>query len=193
MDRLPEVETLDDAQRARRARIVDAAVELLTTTPYEGIQMKDVTARAGVALGTTYRYFASKDHLLAEALLAWAQRFPTAPPDSNGSGGRSVDQLKRAFRTAARAFEPHPSVYGTLHVLQASADPHARRLFNQFGARQETAFASFLPRVPSPRREHIVAVMGAVLDSNLRAWAAGRQPIDQVYENLDVAAELLLR
>ena len=185
------METLDDVQRARRARILEAAVELLTTTDYDRIQMKDVTARAGVALGTTYRYFSSKDHLLGEALLAWAQRFPTAPPPK--AGGRSVDQLKRAYRTAAKAFEPHHCVYATLHLLQASSDPHAKRLFGQFADRQESAFARFLPRIPSPRRERIVAVMGAVLDSNLRSWAAGRQSIAQVYENIDAAADLLLR
>ena len=42
---------------------------------YDSLQMKDITAAAGVALGTTYRYFSSKDHLVAEALLAWSEQF----------------------------------------------------------------------------------------------------------------------
>ena len=42
---------------------------------YERIQVKDVADEAGVALGTLYRYFNSKDHLFALALLDWASGF----------------------------------------------------------------------------------------------------------------------
>ena len=38
---------------------------------YDAVQMRDVAARANVALGTIYRYFSSKDHLLAEAQVEW--------------------------------------------------------------------------------------------------------------------------
>lgn len=186
----PAVESLDDAQRRRRTRIVEAAIEMLLSTEYERIQMKDVTAAAGVALGTTYRYFASKDHLLAEALLAWAERFP--PLDEPMRGGRSVDQLKTAYRRAVRAFEPHPPVYRTMVVLQTIPDPWAARLFRRFAARQTESFARYLPRIAPPRRDDIVTVMSAVLDGQLRAWSRGEQPIDKVYATLDRAADLVL-
>ena len=68
-------ESLDGRQRERRDRIVQATVQLMVHTDYDSLQMKDITAEAGVALGTTYRYFNSKDHLVAEALLAWAEQF----------------------------------------------------------------------------------------------------------------------
>jgi AcrR family transcriptional regulator len=186
----PRVDDLDDAQRARRDRIVDAAVELMLQHPYEDVQMKDVTAAAGVALGTTYRYFSSKEHLVAEALLAWARRYRSAGPLEQR--GRSVDQLKAAYRRAARAFERHPNVYGHLRAVQATSDPAAVETFERFARVQNEAFASFLPRIPSPRREQILSVMGAVLDANLRDWTLGRHPIARVYRQLDVAADLLL-
>ena len=186
----PTVASLDDVQRERRARIVDAAVRLMLTTEYERIQMKDVTAAAGVALGTTYRYFASKEHLFAEALVAWAGRFPEIGGPL--SRQRPVDQLRGAYRLAVRAFEPHPTVYGALLVIQTTTDPRAAAVYDEFAARQTDAFAAYLPDVPSPRREEIVMVMGAVLDVNLRAWVGGRVPIGHVYRMIDVAAELLL-
>lgn len=186
----PALADLDDAQRARRDRIVDAAVELMLQRPYDDVQMKDVTAAAGVALGTTYRYFSSKEHLIAEALLAWAQRYrPAQPPERRG---RSVDQLKAAYRRAARAFERHPTVYGHLLAVQSTGDPVAAETFERFARVQNDAFASFLSRVPSPRREQILSVMGAVLDTNLRDWTLGRRPMSSVYRQLDVAADLLL-
>jgi AcrR family transcriptional regulator len=185
----PLVESLDADQRSRREGIVTAAVELLLDAEYEQIQMKDVSAAAGVALGTTYRYFVSKDHLLAEALLRWSQRFPTSSPEATG---RTVDQLKLAYRTAARAFEPHPALYATMVVLEASNDPYAAPIFNEFAARQTVAFERYLPRLSPERRSEVVGVMSAVLDVKLRSWARGRIPMSDVYRMIDVAADLVL-
>ena len=60
-----KTETLTANQAARRGRVLDAALELAAEGGYDAVQMRDVAARAQVALGTIYRYFASKDHLLA--------------------------------------------------------------------------------------------------------------------------------
>ncbi len=186
---IPDPEALDDAQRERRARIVDAAIAMMLTTEYERIQMRDVTAAAGVALGTTYRYFASKDHLMSEAVLVWAERFPAQPPPV---GGASRDRLKLAFKLAVRAFEPHPTAYGAVSILQASNDPLAAANYAAFASRQVESFERFIPRVRPDRRARIVLVMGAVLDTQLRSWALGRIPISQVHRALDDAADLLM-
>ena len=63
---------LTERQRARRDRIVDAALALARGRSVVQIQVKDVAESAGVALGTVYHYFSSKDHLFAEALVRWA-------------------------------------------------------------------------------------------------------------------------
>src|SRR5215471_4568225 len=56
------------AQRERRKRILDATLELASRGGYEAVQMRAVADRADVALGTLYRYFPSKIHLLVSAL-----------------------------------------------------------------------------------------------------------------------------
>jgi AcrR family transcriptional regulator len=185
----PRPESLDVRQRARRDRIVGATVRLMARTDYESLQMKDITVEAGVALGTTYRYFNSKEHLVSEALLEWAGQFgrEVAAPE-----GRSVDRVKVAYRRAARAFELNPRVYGHMLAVQGSRDPRAVEIFALFASGQLDTFATNLSRVPSARRERIIAVMSAVLGENLRSWSLGRQPIEGVYASLDSAAELLL-
>lgn len=185
----PDPELLDVRQRARRDRIVQTTMQLMVHTDYESLQMKDITVAAGVALGTTYRYFNSKDHLVAEALLAWSDQFQR---EVEAPSGRSVDRVKLAFRRAARAFELYPCVYGHLLAVQSSNDPFAREVFRRFAARRLQSFGSYLARVPSPRRERIISVMSAVLVASLREWSLGRQPIERVYASLDSAAELLL-
>src|SRR6201982_2615733 len=56
------------AQRDRRRRILDATLALASKGGYEAVQMRAVADRADVALGTLYRYFPSKIHLLVSGL-----------------------------------------------------------------------------------------------------------------------------
>ncbi|HEY3701691.1 MAG TPA: TetR family transcriptional regulator, partial [Acidimicrobiales bacterium] len=94
--------TLTGAQAARRQRVIDAAMALGAEGGYDAVQMRDVAARAQVAMGTVYRYFSSKDHVLAAALAGWAQalegRLAQAPPRGETSVDRVVDVLRRAVR-----------------------------------------------------------------------------------------------
>ena len=64
---------LTKSQAARRQRVLLAALELGADGGYEAVQMRDVAASAEVALGTIYRYFPSKDALLAAAMLEWME------------------------------------------------------------------------------------------------------------------------
>ena len=100
------------SQHARRARIVEAATELLEDREYERIQIREVAEAADVALATLYRYFPSKEQLYATVLLTWAESF-----DPGGGRSRSVprtDQarLRAALRRAVRAYE-HAAAQGT--------------------------------------------------------------------------------
>ena len=68
----PNSLTQDDlgsaAQRERRKRILDATISLATSGGFDAVQMRAVAESAEVALGTLYRYFPSKIHLLVSAL-----------------------------------------------------------------------------------------------------------------------------
>src|SRR5260221_5153792 len=56
------------AQRERRKRILDGTLALASKGGYDAVQMRTVADRADVALGTLYRYFPSKIHLLVSAM-----------------------------------------------------------------------------------------------------------------------------
>ena len=56
------------AQRDRRRRILDATIALASKGGFDAVQMRAVAEQADVALGTLYRYFPSKIHLLVSAL-----------------------------------------------------------------------------------------------------------------------------
>ena len=67
------VETMSSTQLARRQRVLDAVLELILDGADEDMQMKEIADRSNVALGTIYRYFSSKDHVLAAALVEWTR------------------------------------------------------------------------------------------------------------------------
>src|SRR5260221_374559 len=52
-----------DEQAAKRQRILDAALKLFAHEPYQAVTMDRVAEAAGVAKGTLYLYFPSKDAL----------------------------------------------------------------------------------------------------------------------------------
>src|SRR6202522_4190156 len=97
---------LTRAQQARRQRVIDAAMALGLDGGYDAVQMRDVAAQADVAMGTVYRYFTSKDHLLAAALVYWVEqlavRIEQHPPEGDQPAGRVLDVLDRALRAMAR-------------------------------------------------------------------------------------------
>lgn len=175
-----------------RRRIVEATVGLMQREPYDAVQMRDVVKAADVAIATVYRHFGSKDHLLAAALLAWSERFPDDVRRSASSDATSLDEVKASYGRAVRSFARYPSVYTHLDALRTTGDADARTLYKQFADRQHDAFGVSLRRLRPERRTRIVAVMDAVLDTNLREWSVGNKPIEEVLAAVDSAAELLL-
>jgi AcrR family transcriptional regulator len=187
---VPDVASMRRDQRERRDRIIRAAMRLMVEVDYAKLQVRDVAEEADVALGTLYRYFTSKDHLFACALLEWSSGFGGRL--DRASGAPTVDRVKDVYRRAARAFEREPRVYDVLVQLQASRDADTAGVFADFSRQQTTAFGDALADIPSPQREDIVAVMSAVLSEGLRGQQLGLVSFADVYSRLDRTADLIL-
>jgi AcrR family transcriptional regulator len=181
------------SQHARRARILDAATELLEDREYERIQIREVAERADVALATLYRYFPSKEQLYAHVLLTWSESFdPSAGPRR---GGPTDDRarLRSALRRVVRAYERHPNFYRLITVLDAADDPVVVELYATFATRFGGSLRDALRAVDDDDAETIVTTVTALLGAQLRSWSAGRSPLGQVYAQLDRAVDLVFR
>jgi AcrR family transcriptional regulator len=194
MSSTPSPEVLTSSQHARRARVIEAAIELATEGGYDAVQMRDVAARAGVALGTVYRYFSSKDHLLAAALLEWARNL-----EGNGNakmmpaGDTPVDRLVAVIRRITKASGREPVLFAALITAITAPDPavsecqaHVQRIVS--------AVLSFpLEGVDPDIREGTVRVLAHVWFASLLGWVNGWTAMSQVGEEMEFAARLLLR
>src|SRR5436309_6881307 len=110
---------------ARKKRLITAAVALAAEGGYDAVQMRDVAARAEVALGTLYRHYASKDQLLLACMAHQAstlrERLDQRPPRGDAPADRVADVLRRA----TRALERQPRVTHALVTAMSVADDNA--------------------------------------------------------------------
>ena len=187
----PDPDSLPRGQQERRDRIVRGAITLLEHGEYDAIQMRDVAQEAAVALATVYRYFTSKEHLYAAALLEWAADFPVRE-QSKRAGGRSDEaQLRALMRRAVRAFERYPQMMRVEIVIESSPDPNARALFDQFAARNVGTLTSSLASTAPETAAAIVATVNSVLATRLRSWALGRITIGDVDRSVQQTLDLI--
>jgi len=184
---------LTSSQAARRGRVIQAALELGADGGYEAVQMRDVATTAGVALGTIYRYFSSKDHLLAETLVEWArelgQKVSRKPPKGEHLSDRVVDVLRRAIR----GMEIQPKLSEAVVTALTSTDPHAARCQREVGEVMTGIIASAFPvDFDHHTRDDIARVLGHVWFSSLVGWVNRWYGINHVGDEVEIAAHLLL-
>ena len=106
----------EDKERRRRA-ILDAARAELGTTRFQALQMAEVARRAGLAKGTLYLYFETKEALalalLEELLAAWFADLDRALEGARRPGAKWL------ATTMAELLEKHAPLARLLGILQA--------------------------------------------------------------------------
>jgi len=166
---------LSSRQRARRERIVRVATELAAAGGYDAVMMKDVASGAGVALATVYRYFASKDHLLAEALVAWGgalgRRLRQSPPRGAAPGER----VAQVFRRMARGVAEQPALGVALTRALLSCDPGATGNRAELSAMMRDWIDVALGDARVPDREVRLAVLEHVCFSCMISFVQGHR------------------
>ncbi|EGQ8308540.1 TetR/AcrR family transcriptional regulator [Vibrio parahaemolyticus] len=79
----------------KRDQILAAAEQLIAESGFQGLSMQKLANEAGVAVGTIYRYFSDKEHLLEEVRLNVAKRIASAVQ----AGVNGDMPLKERYRT----------------------------------------------------------------------------------------------
>jgi AcrR family transcriptional regulator len=181
-----------EAQRARRQGVVDAALSLLRDSDFDQIQMKDVAEEAGVALGTVYNYFSSKEHLFAEVLVGWATTMGPNLARNPLRGRTDAERLTEVLQRSVRAFQRQPQLARLVATLETSSDPYASEVLARLGTATTPVYAGAMHDVEPERAEAIVRVVDAVLASGLRSWSSGHITIAEVNHRLAEAVSLLL-
>src|SRR5258705_13794715 len=96
------------AQRDRRRRIIDATLALASKGGYDAVQMRAVAEKADVALGTLYRYFPSKIHLLVSALATEIERIQERLERTPNPGDTPYERVVFVLGRITRSMQREP-------------------------------------------------------------------------------------
>ncbi|HPU98849.1 MAG TPA: TetR/AcrR family transcriptional regulator [Candidatus Hydrogenedentes bacterium] len=100
----------------KRNRIFAAALEIFSEQGFHNATMDQVAERAGVAKGTVYRYFSSKEELLRELFREAARELAEQFRTSFGGDG-NLPEMVETFITAWLQFiERNPTLYRILQT-----------------------------------------------------------------------------
>jgi AcrR family transcriptional regulator len=188
-------------ERARR--IVNTAVDLAERGGFEAVRLRDVAATAGVALGTLYRHFRSKEDLLVAALAAQVEQLERRMEAHPATGDDTLDRVTAFFSTATQGLCRRPMLARAILRAAASGQPELaekvarfhgaitsqikKALVGRNGRHADTAGAA-----DSPRGEAMAVVLEEVWFTALVGWAGGLHGQDAVIEKVRSAGALIL-
>ncbi|MFJ9771698.1 TetR family transcriptional regulator [Kitasatospora sp. NPDC101157] len=184
---------LSARQAERRRRILRAATALAARGGYEAVQMREVAESAQVALGTLYRYFPSKVHLLVAVMLEQLQELQEHirrhPPADREPAPRVADTLTRAFHALQREPLLAEAMVRAMCFADRSVGAEVDLVSAATGQLILDAIGQSGP--PSDSQRAAVRVIEHTWHSALVAWLSGRASIAEVRADLHTAARLL--
>jgi TetR/AcrR family transcriptional regulator, cholesterol catabolism regulator len=181
-------------QLIRRARIIEAVIDLIADVGADAVQMRDVAQRSGVALATVYRYFSSKDHLLAAALEDWQKRL-TRRILASRAGRADHDRLPGVLdylRRAQRAFHRNPEMTALMLQTARSTAPEARATIEQMNHTNAEMFNSLLDGVAPEDIPNITFGLNAALSNALAGVLTGMMTLEESLSRVEWVARVLL-
>lgn len=135
---LPRPASLEPTRRrlsSRQAETVlglcDAALEELRELGWEGLTVRGVARRAGVAPATAYTYFGSKDHLVTEVFWRRLQALPDVAVDERSS---VAERASLALAAVAALAAEEPELSAACSVGMLAADPDVKLLRDRIGS-----------------------------------------------------------
>ncbi len=90
-----------EQRKLTRAKLVDAALKLFSTSGYEHATVDDISREAGYSKGAYYFHFSTKDDILTELLRMWTEDRSTvlAAADGDASSADGLRDVLAAFFT----------------------------------------------------------------------------------------------
>jgi AcrR family transcriptional regulator len=174
------------AAAATADRILEAAIELFSTRPYEEVGLEDVAAQAEVSVRTVLRRFGSKEGLFAEAHEAAGDRMRAQRSEVPAGD----------LRGAIRNLFDHYEMWGEQRLLFLAQEHRVLEIARDIRAGRgvhrewvERAFGPFLANRRGQRRERCVMALLAATDVYVwkllrRDWGLSREEAERVVQEM---------
>jgi AcrR family transcriptional regulator len=191
--------------KARRDKILDVAVELAEEGGFDNVRQRDVAARAGVALGTLYKSFRSKEDILTAALEREAEILERRMESKPAVGANRVERVANFFGIVTRGLCRKPKYARAVLRAMASGEPEVA---GKVAAYQERitgliiaamrgvgrlSYADAKAAPPSKKEAKMAFALQQYWFAALVGWSAGIININEVVEEVGAMGAILDR
>jgi len=121
---------LSDRQARTVRGLTDAALEELRVAGYDGLTVRNVARRAGVAPATAYSYFTSKDHLVTEVF--W-RRLSALPETEHERSTDATERLDATLTDLLLLVADEPELASSCSIAMLAPDPDVKALRDRVG------------------------------------------------------------
>lgn len=179
----------------RKDRILDVAIDLAAAGGYENVRQRDVADQAGIALGTLYKTYISKEHILSAAIEREAdeleRRLKARPP----AGRNPTERLQALFRIITRAMCHKPKYARAVIRAMASGQPEVAAHVTAYQGRMNAIIGSVMSEEGEEmdsRQLALATLLQQIWFASLVAWSAGILSQSDVNAHVSQAIELVL-
>ena len=181
----------------RAQRIVDAAIELAEEGGFQNVRLRDVAAQSGVALGTLYARFSSKEDILMAALDQETQKFETLLSQFPLEGDGPLERVNYFFGITSRALFDRPNFAKAVLRSVASGDPSiAEKVISYQDRMTRMIVLALLGDAAEQGTDNDIIVSSLLQDiwfGALVGWMSETKTEEAVLEQMNIAATMLLR
>lgn len=178
---------LSERQAQTVQRLVEAAVDELREQGYDGLTVRNVARRAGVAPATAYNYFTSREHLVTEVFWRRLQALPESRVDRRrGAPARVTETMSDLALLVA----DEPELAAACTVAMLATDPDVKLLRDRIGLEWRRRLVRSLDDQVDPAVLTALefAVSGALLQAGM-----GHLSYDELPARLAGTVELVVR
>lgn len=176
----PTRRRLTERQADTVRRLADAAVAELREAGYDGLTVRNVARRAGVAPATAYTYFASKNHLITEVF--WRRLSALPPIEEPGRVGE-------ALREMALLVSDEPELAAACTAAMLGGDPDVRELRERIGLAIRARLQAALGEDADPK---VIGALEIAYAGALVHAGMGYTSYARMADRLSEMAELIL-
>ena len=190
----------DPLVEERALRIIETTIDLAEQGGFEAVRLRDVASHAGVAMGTLYRRFHSKEDLLVAALeretRAMADRVFERPPN----GDTPAERVVAFFVMATRGNLRRPNLTRAMFRASAAGEPalapkvgifHDLMLRGGRGPRRADPASPGAAEIDE--RERLLGeVLNQIWFAVMINWSSGCETQASINERMSASVELVL-
>jgi AcrR family transcriptional regulator len=179
------------SQQERYEKVLRATIDIAREGGYDAVQIRTVAKRSGVAMGTVYTYFQSRDNLLYRAMVAWNAR--VAEQVAEDAGPKGFDDLEMSVVALMNRYRVEPGLLDAYIRSTLSTDPFVVAQRRNVDWAWWSEFHPTLARLGPETAEIAPRLLTDVFYSSAVRWAFGQIELADIATQLRNVVRLMLR